>query len=74
MVQTLQLILEIPPIAVQLVVDVLVVQLQGPQVQFCRCVVAATSSNCWFRGVDFLGPCTQVQGREPCPQGHSSHN
>ena len=24
--------------------------------------------------VDFLGPCTQVQGREPCPQGHGSHN
>ena len=23
---------------------------------------------------DFLGPCTQVQGRGPCPQGHSPHN
>ena len=22
----------------------------------------------------FLGPCTQVQGRGPCPQGHGSHN
>ena len=25
-------------------------------------------------GVDFLGPCTQVQGRGSCPQGHSPHN
>ena len=23
---------------------------------------------------DFLGPCTQVQGRGPCPQGHGPHN
>ena len=27
----------------------------------------------WMRVV-FLGPCTQVLGREPCPQGHGSHN
>ena len=26
------------------------------------------------RGVDFLGPCTQVQGRWSCPQGHGLHN
>ena len=25
-------------------------------------------------GVDFVGPCTQLQGWEPCPQGHGSHN
>ena len=25
-------------------------------------------------GVDFLRPCTQAQGREPCPQGHGPHN
>ena len=51
MVQTMQLILELPTVAVFLVVDVLVVQLQGPQVPFCggRCVVAATSSSCWSR-------------------------
>ena len=24
--------------------------------------------------VDFLGPCTQVQGRGSCPQGHGHHN
>ena len=35
MVQTVQLIIEISPVAVLLVVDVLGVQLQGPQVQFC---------------------------------------
>ena len=23
---------------------------------------------------DFLGPCTQVQGRGSCPQGHGPHN
>ena len=43
-----------------------------------RCDAAATSSSCRPRQlecrVDFLGPCTQVQGREPCPQGHGSHN
>ena len=36
---------------------------------------AATGSSCHsvkLRGI--LGPCTQVQGREPCPQGHGSHN
>ena len=27
----------------------------------------------WDEG-DFLGPCTQVQGRGPCPQGHGPHN
>ena len=55
MVLTIQLIMEIPPVAVHLVVDVPVVQLlQGLQVQFCgggrRCVHAATSSSsslCW---------------------------
>ena len=26
------------------------------------------------RGGNFLRPCTWVQGREPCPQGHGSHN
>ena len=25
-------------------------------------------------GVDFVGPCTQVQGGGSCPQGHGSHN
>ena len=41
MVQTIQLIIEIPPVAVHLVVDVPVVQLlQVPQVQFCGVDVA----------------------------------
>ena len=40
MVQTMQLILEILPVAVHLVVDVPAVQLQGPQVQFVRVDVA----------------------------------
>ena len=48
--QTVQLIIEISPVAVPLVVAVPVVQVQGPQVHFCgggrRCVVAATSSSC----------------------------
>ena len=42
------------------------------------CDAAATCSSCrpqqlecW---VDFLGPCTQVQGRGSCPQGHGPHN
>ena len=35
MVQSIQLIIEISPVAVNLVVDVPVVQLQGAQVQFC---------------------------------------
>ena len=42
---------EIHPVAVHLSVDVPVVQLQGPQVQFCGggrcCVAAATRSSCW---------------------------
>ena len=25
-------------------------------------------------GSFFLGPCTQVQGRVSCPQGHGPHN
>ena len=74
MVQTIQLTTEMSPVAVHLVVDVPVVQLQGPR----RCCAAATSSSCWSRqlgcGVDFFGPCTLVQGREPSPQGHGSHN
>ena len=30
----------------------------------------------WWSWVDgiFLGPCTQVQGRGSCPQGHGPHN
>ena len=43
-----------------------------------RCDAAATSSSCRPQQLEwrvvFLGPCTQVQGREPCPQGHGSHN
>ena len=38
----------------------------------------STSSSCRPQqlglGVDFLGPCTQVQGRGSCPQGHGPHN
>ena len=45
------MVIEIHPVAVHLVVDVPVVQLQGPQVQPCgggrRCVVTATSSSRW---------------------------
>ena len=41
-----------------------------------RCDAAATSSSCRPQqlglGVDFLGPCTQVQGRGSCP--HGPHN
>ena len=50
-----------------------------PQVQFCgygrRCAHAAMRSVLTAGyGVDFWGPCTQVQGWEPCPQGHGSKN
>ena len=38
----------------------------------------STSSSCRPQqlglGVDFLGPCTQVQGRGSCPQGHGHHD
>ena len=38
----------------------------------------SSSTRSWRRGlmsctVDFLGPCTQVQGRRSCPQGHGPH-
>ena len=40
----------------------------------CGSLASCTPSTiCWCPvfGVDFLGPCAQVQGRErPCPQGH----
>ena len=36
--------------------------------------VPAVGFDSWDEGWTFLGPCTQVQGREPCPQGHGSHN
>ena len=34
--------------------------------------VPAVGFDSWDEGLSFLGPCTQ--GREPCPQGHGSHN
>ena len=43
-----------------------------------RCDSAATSSSCRPQQLEcrvvFLGPCTQVQGRGSCPQGHGPHN
>ena len=67
MVQTMQLILAIPPVAVHVVVDVPVVQLHG-LLLCCRSdnfqLLVSTAGS----GVDFLGRCTQVQGQEPCPQ------
>ena len=43
----------------------------SPQLQLIDKVVAPSLMSC---GLDFLGPCTQVQGRGSCPQGHGPHN
>ena len=43
----------------------------SPQLQLIDKVVTPSLMSC---GLDFLGPCTKVQGWGSCPQGHGLHN